>query len=345
MKTRVLKASGKSTPSRAISEAASVIKKGGLVAFPTETVYGLGANALNPKAVRRIFRAKKRPMDNPLIVHISSRKWLRHLAKEVPPMAQALAKRFWPGPLTMVLKKSAAVPAEVSGGLDSVAIRMPASRVALRLIKKAGVPIAAPSANIAGRPSPTCAKHVLRDLGGSIEAVIDGGSTKIGVESTVLDLTSNPPLVLRAGGITVEELEGVLGRVRLHPAVFGKIPAKEAAKSPGMKYRHYAPRAKLVLVEGTGKKLQERLQKIADGYLKRGYKVGIIVAGGKANYKASVVKRLGKTAKEAAKNLFRLLREFDEEKVDIIVAEPVCRKGLGLAVASRMKKAASKIIR
>src|SRR3972149_11870243 len=251
-KTLMLKVDPRKPEIQKLQIAAEFIKKGGLVAFPTETVYGLGADALNPKAVLALFEAKKRPLDNPPIIHVENPDDVKTLAKHVPHEAELLMKRFWPGPLTLVLERSRKVPDVTVAGLDTVAVRMPKHEVALALIRESGVPIAAPSANLAGKPSPTTAEHVLDDLNGRIDAVLDGGATCVGVESTVLDLTVCPPMVLRPGGTTFEALRKVLGEVELHPFVAAEkeIVAGET-RTPGVKHKHYAPKAKLILVEGS----------------------------------------------------------------------------------------------
>jgi L-threonylcarbamoyladenylate synthase len=336
MLTKIIKLNPKNPSIEDIKKAADVIKKGGLVAFPTETVYGLGADALNPSAVKKIFLAKNRPVDNPLIVHISKKSDLGFLGK-VTPKAKALIKRFWPGPLTLVVEKKPIVPKETSGGLNTVAVRMPSNKIASLLIKYAGVPIAAPSANLAGKPSPTKAKHVIEDLNGKVDMIIDGGKTNIGLESTVLDLTSHPPTLLRAGKITVEQIERTIGKIEIHSSVLGKRKKDLVAKSPGMKYRHYAPKAKLILVSEKSK-----IANLIKNYKKQGLRVGVLSF--KNSYDADFVKILSGDLKIAAKNLFSSLREFDYNKIDVIISESVDQKGIGLAIMSRLKKAASKII-
>jgi len=342
-KTIVLKVDVENPEIEAIRIAADMIKKGGLVAFPTETVYGLGADALNPKAVKALFRAKKRPLDNPPIVHVGNIQDVYRLVKEVSEKAEKLMKTFWPGPLTLIFKRSEIVPDITVAGLDTIAIRMPRHNVALTLIRESGCPIAAPSANLAGRPSPTTAQHVLEDLNGRIDVVLDAGPTKIGVESTVLDLTVDPPQILRPGGAPLEALKEVLGKVELHPvAVSEKKVHVDRARSPGMKHRHYAPKAKMVVVEGSLEAVVRRITELVDHYKQRKMKVGVLATDETfTSYKADVVKSLGsrKHLEEIAKNLFRLLREFDCEGVDIIIAESVPAEGLGLAVMNRLRKA------
>ncbi|MDH5794813.1 MAG: L-threonylcarbamoyladenylate synthase [Candidatus Bathyarchaeota archaeon] len=328
-----------------IRVAADAIRRGGLVAFPTETVYGLGADALNQKAVAQIYTAKKRPLDNPIIVHVASREEVYKLSESVPERANRLIDNFWPGPLTLVLKASKTVPKATTGGLDTVAMRMPSHTVALALIRESKVPIAAPSANLSGRPSPTTAEHVRQDLGGRIDVILDAGSTMVGIESTVLDLTVDPPQVLRPGGVPYEELGKILGRVELHPvAIADRRISVAQVRSPGMKHRHYAPRAQLMIVEGSLEAIIPKVQELTTRFLKKGKKVGILATDeSESRYSADVVKSLGsrKDLATTARNLFRLLREFDMEKVDIIIAEGIATEGLGLAVMNRLRKASS----
>jgi L-threonylcarbamoyladenylate synthase len=328
-----------------IQVAAEILQRGGLVAFPTETVYGLGADALNPNAVLGLFEAKKRPLDNPPIIHIENTSEVYKLALDVPKKAELLMKEFWPGPLTLVFRHSSIVPNVTVAGLDTIAIRMPKHKVALALIKQSNCPIAAPSANLAGKPSPTTAKHVYEDLNGRIDVILDGGRTSIGIESTVLDLSVDPPVVLRPGGITFEELKQVLSNVKLHPFVEAEkeLPL-EKVRSPGMKHRHYAPRAEVILVEGSVLAVTEKIREIADTYMLKGSKVGILATDETlAVYKADVVKSLGShfNLEVVAQNLFRLLREVDAENVDVMIAEGVPLEGIGLAVMNRLRKASS----
>jgi len=326
-----------------IELAAKTIRQGGLVAFPTETVYGLGADALNEKAVLDLFAAKNRPLDNPPILHVEDVKDVYKLAAHVPPKSERLMKQFWPGPLTLVFKRAAIVPEASTAGLDTVAIRMPKHKVALALIKASGCPIAAPSANLAGKPSPTTAKHVFEDLNGYIDIILDGGPTQIGVESTVLDMTVDPPMLLRPGGTSVEALKRVIGEVALHPFVAAEteIPT-EKARSPGMKHKHYAPKAPVILVEGPVLAVAGKIKELADEYKAQGKKVGVLASEETcAYYEVTAVRCLGRRrdVNAAAANLFRLLREFDAEKVDVIIAEGVPVEGIGLAVMNRLRKA------
>jgi len=344
-KTLVFKVNPKNPEIATIRKAACIIRNGGLVAFPTETVYGLGADALNAKAVLALFKAKKRPLDNPPIVHVGRPEDVYRLAVEVPAKAKILMRTFWPGPLTFVFKRSSIVPSVTVAGLDTIAVRMPKHNVALALIRESGCPIAAPSANLAGRPSPTMAEHVLEDLNGQIDAVLDAGPTKIGVESTVLDVTVDPPQILRPGGTPREALEAVIGKVELHPVAVAekKLPV-ERARSPGMKHRHYAPRAKLIVVEGELSATVEKVMELVNHYKNQNMRVGVLATDETVGfYGADVVKSLGSRSRldVIAKNLFRLLREFDVEGVDIIIAEGVPTEGLGLAVMNRLRKASS----
>ncbi len=348
METRLIKVNPRQPRRDKIHAAAEIIERGGVVAFPTETVYGLGANALNPGAVEKIFEAKGRPADNPLIVHIARKKGVYELAEEVSDKAEELMDRYWPGPLTLILRKSEIVPEITTGGLDTVAIRMPDHCVALSLISEAKVPIAAPSANISGTPSPTTAKHVMKDLNGRIDAILDGGPTRIGVESTVIDLTSDPPTILRPGGVTLEELQSVRGDIELRPTC-AKIRkgVKMKARSPGMKYRHYAPEAELILVEGDFNVVAREIQEIADASKKDGKRVGIIATEESAvRYKAEILKVIGSRNDLAtvARNLFETLRMLDERGVDVIIAEGFGSKGLGLCVMDRLRKAADRVV-
>lgn len=344
--TEILKVDPLEPEVHLIRIAAEIIRDGGTVAFPTETVYGLGANALNSEAVMKIFVAKNRPADNPLIVHVSSKKEAYALVEGVPEKAETLMDIFWPGPLTLVLKNSKAVSDVATGGLDTVAIRMPKHKVALTLIKESRVPIAAPSANLAGKPSPTMAEHVIQDLYGRIDAILDAGPTNVGVESTVIDMTTASPVILRPGGITREQLTKILGKVELHPAVLAekKFHARRV-RSPGMKHKHYAPNAKVVVVEGKElDRVVSKVQEFAYKYMRKGKKVGVLATDvSKFTYNADAVKSMGsrKDLAEIAKNLFRLLREFDEEKVDVVIAEGIPLKGVGLTVMNRLRKAAS----
>jgi len=344
MKTLVLKVDPQRPDKKKIDTAANLIRKGGIVAFPTETVYGLGADALNTKAVAAVFKAKKRPFDNPPIVHVSDLKDVYRLATDVPPRARRLMTEFWPGPLTLIFRHSKIVPDVTVAGLDTIAIRMPKHNVALALIEESDCPISAPSANLSGKPSPTTVEHVLEDLDGRIDAILDAGPTSIGVESTVLDLTVDPPQVLRPGGTPFEALKAIIEKVELNPVVtaervlpFGKT------RSPGIKHKHYAPDADVVVVEGELTDVIKKVNELTDFYRRRGSRVGVLCTNENAEYySADVVKSLGSRDDLAAiaHNLFRLLREFNAERVDVIIAEGLPLEGLGLAIVNRLRKAA-----
>ncbi len=326
-----------------LQKAAEVIKAGGLVAFPTETVYGLGANALDATAADRIYAAKGRPSDNPLIVHISSIDELYPLVSEVPASAEKLAERYWPGPMTLVLKKDPKIPDRTTGGLDTVAVRMPSDSVARAFIKLSGVPIAAPSANISGRPSPTIAAHVADDLDGRIDMIIDGGPVGIGVESTIIDLTGDTPTLLRPGAITLEMLTDTLGEVNIDPAIKGPLSEDEHPKAPGMKYRHYAPKADLTIVEGELKEVVSYINKKAEEAAGDGKRAGIICTDeSRSFYTGGIIKTVGTRYDEdtVAHNLFAVLREFDEEGVDVIFSESFPENDIGQAIMNRLSKAA-----
>jgi len=331
-----------------IQKAAQIIKRGGLVAFPTETVYGLGANALDKKAVRKIFTVKQRPLDNPLIVHIANKKDLVGLVKEIPKEVEVLAKKFWPGPLTIIFLKKEIVPDEVTAGGKTVALRIPKNKIALELIKAAGVPVAAPSANLAGKPSSTTAQDVFEDFGDRVDLILDGGKTKIGIESTVVDVTVNPPVLLRPGGVSFSELKKILKNLKLHPLILGKKTPEEVVKSPGMKYRHYSPKAQLILVKGKSKERISKIQKLINYYQKQKKKVGVMtVLENKDFYpQADLVLSVGsqKDLEKIGQNLFKALREFDRRKIEVILTEGLKEKGMGFAIMNRLEKAASKIL-
>jgi L-threonylcarbamoyladenylate synthase len=343
MKTQIIKVDSDNPDYAKIQSAADILRNGGLVAFPTETVYGLGADALNAEAVVRLFEAKKRPLDNPAIVHIADTEDVYPLVAEVPKKAELLMEQFWPGPLTLLFKRSQRVPSVSVAGLDTIAIRMPKHKVALALIKQSQRPIAAPSANLAGKPSPTTAQHVYEDLNGRIDAILDGGATSIGVESTVVDLSRDPPMLLRPGGTPFESLKKVLSDLRLHPFVLAEqeLPT-EKARSPGMRHKHYAPKAAVVLVEGDIEAVSAKILELFQTYRAEGKKVSVLATDETQNrYQATVVKSLGSRFNLAvvAQNLFGLLRMVDAEGVDVILAEGVPSEGLGLAVMNRLRKA------
>lgn len=342
METRLVKINNMEDCKKDMEEAGELIKAGELVAFPTETVYGLGGNGLLPDAAKKIYAAKGRPSDNPLIVHIAEYRALEEIAVNIPDKTALLANHFWPGPLTMIFEKSALVPYGTTGGLDTVAVRMPADEVARAIILAGGGYVSAPSANTSGRPSPTTAMHVKEDLDGKIDMIIDGGSVEIGVESTILDMTVTPPMILRPGAITKEMLEEVIGEVTEDQAIVSD-KSKEAPKAPGMKYRHYAPKAKLMIIEGDTKEAVKAIRQVAFEQERLGYKVGIIATDETAEkYKRGIVKNIGTRENEytIAQNLYRVLREFDEEDVDYIYSEAFAMDGIGSAVMNRLKKAA-----
>lgn len=330
-----------------LDSAAQVLKSGGLVAFPTETVYGLGANALDTHAVEGIFRAKGRPSDNPLIVHIADTKDINTLAGTVPIVVPLLMDTFWPGPLTLVMPKSEKIPPIITAGLDTVGIRIPSHPIALALIRKAGIPIAAPSANSSGRPSPTLAKHVMEDLAGKVDIIIDGGSTNVGVESTVLDTTSEPPVILRPGGVTMEQLQRLLGKVDSDPTLNMADSGNISPRSPGMKYRHYAPNAALLLLQGPIERVAAEISRRAELYHKEGGSVGILATEETAAlyepslYSYCKILSLGsrKNPESLAANLFRCLRDFDQNGVSFVLAETPEISGIGQAVMNRLLKA------
>ncbi len=343
--TLLLKVDSENPEPAIIQTAAEIIRRGGLVAFPTETVYGLGADALNPEAVLALFEAKKRPLDNPPIVHVSDPKEVHRLVLEVPPKAKVLMDKFWPGPLTLIFKRSINVPKVTVAGLDTVAIRMPKHKVALELIRQSQCPIAAPSANLAGKPSPTTAQHVFEDLNGRIDVILNGGASNIGVESTVVDLSVDPPMLLRPGGTPFEALKNVLGDLDLHPFVKAEQELSlKHIRSPGMKHKHYAPKAEVILVEGKVTAVTAKIKLLTEFYRAEGKKIGVLATDEThIAYRADVVKSLGSRSNLAtvAQSLFRLLREVDAENVDVIIAEGVSSEGLGLAVMNRLRKAAA----
>ncbi len=327
-----------------LGEAAQIIKEGGLVAFPTETVYGLGADGLKEEAAKKIYAAKGRPSDNPLILHIADVEALEELSSKVPQSAYDLAAKFWPGPLTMILNKSEKVPYGTTGGLNTVAIRMPNDPIALALIEKSGAYIAAPSANTSGRPSPTTAKHVMDDLSGKIDMVVDGGQVGIGIESTIIDLTGECPTILRPGYITKSMLEEVVGEVRLDAAILKENKDKNLRpKAPGMKYKHYAPKGDLTIFEGNMEHIIDKINELTNENISKGETVGIIATTEtRDRYKQGVIKTVGTRSDEltVAHGLYAVLREFDDLGVNIIYAESFEEYELGQAIMNRLLKAA-----
>ncbi|SCG81843.1 putative protein ywlC [Proteiniborus sp. DW1] len=325
-----------------ILEAAKIISDGGTVAFPTETVYGLGANALDEKAIEKIFTAKGRPQDNPLIIHISDVTQLQELVEDIPQHAYILMEKFWPGPLTLIFKRTNKVPDRITGGLSTVAIRMPAHNIALELIRHSQLPIAAPSANTSGKPSPTNSSHVMNDLSGKVDMIIDGGNTGVGLESTVLDISGDVPTILRPGGITIEDLLDVLPKVEYDKAI-EMSNENIIPKSPGQKYKHYSPDANMIIVKGNVEEIVKKIMKLCKEYEAQGMNVGIMATKQTFDkYENDNILVVGDRSfpETIASNLFNVLRRFDEKKVDIIIAEAVEEKGIGIAIMNRMKKAA-----
>ena len=331
------------TDENAVKTAAELIRAGEVVGMPTETVYGLAANALNGEAVKKIFLAKGRPQDNPLIVHIADFDRIYDLCPAVPPQAKQLAEAFWPGPLTMIFPKKDIVPYGTTGGLDTVAVRMPVDPVANCLIHLAGVPIAAPSANTSGRPSPTKAEHVIEDMDGKIEMIIDGGAVGIGVESTIVDVSGEIPTLLRPGAITIEMLRETLGQVDIDPVILGPVSGDIKPKAPGMKYRHYAPKADMTLVEGDMDKVVAYINEQTKKAEAEGKKVGIICTEESQDmYQGGNLEVIGSREHEetVAHNLFAVLRDFDDRQVDCIFSESFSEDQLGQAIMNRLCKAA-----
>ncbi len=326
-----------------IREAGRIIREGGLVAFPTETVYGLGGDALQRESSKRIYAAKGRPYDNPLIVHICRWEDIGKISIAIPAAAEELAKRFWPGPLTMILQKSDAVPPETTGGLSTVAVRMPENKIALALIRAAGGYIAAPSANISGKPSPTIAEHVREDLDGKIEMILDGGPVGIGLESTIIDLTEGKPTILRPGYITKEMLEEALGtEVGVDRALLDENSG-QAPKAPGMKYRHYAPNGELTIVSGEPDAVTAAICRLSRERIQAGEKVGIICTDEtRGFYEADCIASMGARADEdsIARHLYAVLRQFDALHITYIYSEAFSDKGVGQAIMNRLLKAA-----
>ncbi len=321
-----------------IALAGEIIKNGGLVAFPTETVYGLGASAFNPDAARKIYAAKGRPSDNPLIVHICDKAQLSEIAESITPDAQSVIDAFMPGPITIILKKNLLIPDAVTAGLKTVAVRYPSNETACRLIRAAGVPIAAPSANLSGKPSPTDVSHVIEDMTGRIDAIIDGGRCDVGVESTIVDFTDEPPVILRPGGVTYDDLKKVVPTIKIDKNILRSIGADEVPKSPGMKYKHYAPNAEVTVIEGEKENVQRKIKELLSD--NEGKIAGVLAMYG-ADYDNAVILSAGESNKEYAKNLFSALREFDRLGVEKVYAEFCEKDGYGLAVKNRLYKAAA----
>lgn len=342
MNTKIIQIDEEDIDPAAMEEAGCIIRSGGLVAFPTETVYGLGGDALNETSSQKIYAAKGRPSDNPLIVHIAEWKDLGKIVDKIPEEAGKLAERFWPGPLTMIFKKAACVPYATTGGLDTVAVRMPSNKIARALIRVSGGYVAAPSANRSGRPSPTRAKYVIEDLAGRVDMILDGGASDIGLESTIVDLSGDVPVILRPGYITEEMLAQVIGNVEVDKGILdsdSRIPPK----APGMKYRHYAPKGSLFIVEGPEKQVTDYINKELGIQQAEGKKTGVIaVRETVSGYQADSVKCAGsrEDEEEIAKHLFDILRELDDEGIQVIYAEAFDNHGVGYAIMNRLLKAA-----
>lgn len=343
MNTKIYTLNEENIDTNIIKEAGEVLKKGGLVAFPTETVYGLGGDALNPDSSKKIYAAKGRPSDNPLIVHISNLRALGKIVKDIPSDALKLADKYWPGPLTMIFNKNDVVPKETTGGLETVAVRMPSNKIARALIDASGGYIAAPSANLSGRPSPTVAKYVIEDMDGRIDIILDGGESDVGLESTIVDFTEGKPMILRPGYITQKMLEEALSeRVEWDKAIID-ADSKTPPKAPGMKYRHYAPKGELVIVEGNKEDVIKKINELTNEDKNNNLKTGVIATEEtKDYYNADLVKSAGHKDKEneVAHHLFRILREFDEENIQKMYSESFKSDGVGAAVMNRLLKAA-----
>lgn len=343
MKTLMRKVDAEHPDAAILAEAAEILKQGGLVAFPTETVYGLGGNGLDGSACKKIYEAKGRPSDNPLILHISQISELYPIVREIPETAKKLSDAFWPGPLTMIFPKSENVPAEATGGLDTVAVRFPSHPVAMALIRAAGLPIAAPSANASGKPSPTRASHVAFDLDGRIDMILDGGAAEWGLESTIVDVSVTPPMILRPGAITKEMMEEVVGEVCVDPAILQKPAADLKPKAPGMKYTHYSPKAEVYLVRGNLEAVQKKINALAKKDMAEGKHVGVLATEESKNgYHATTVLSVGSRGhlEEVGANLFKMLRKFDFLDTDIVYAEVFPLEGEGMAIMNRLQKSA-----
>ena len=343
MNTKIIILEEEKLDKGAIKEAAGAIREGKLVIFPTETVYGLGANALDSNAVKKIFEAKGRPQDNPLIVHISDFDEIKPLVKQVPDAAKKLMNEFWPGPMTLILPKADIIPNTTSAFLPTIGIRMPSNIIARELIREAGVPIAAPSANISGRPSPTDVERCIEDMDGKVDYILGGRMCDIGVESTIIDCTVDPICVLRPGGITIEMLRKIDPKAYIDPAIMKKPDKDFKPKAPGMKYRHYAPKAHVKIINGDLQKTIAKINEMVQNYIDENKKVGIMATDEtKSLYINGLIKSLGsrKNMISISKNLFETLRSFDDEKVDIILSEGFEENGVGVAIMNRLKKSA-----
>ncbi|MDR5587726.1 MULTISPECIES: L-threonylcarbamoyladenylate synthase [Clostridium] len=342
MNTNIIKINNIIDDEEKMKEAAQIIKNGGIVAFPTETVYGLGSDALNEDAVKKIFIAKGRPQDNPLIVHVASKN-IENLVEDIPEIAQKLIDKYWPGPLTLILKKKSIIPNMTSANLDTIGIRMPNNEIALKLIEMSNTVIAAPSANISGRPSPTDVERCIEDLSGRVDCIVGGNKSDIGLESTILDCTVNPPLVLRPGGITLEMLKQIDNKIEIDGAIMKKSTGDLKPKAPGMKYRHYAPKAKVKIISGERKKTIEKMKEMVDYYIDNNKKVCILtIQENEKEYNKGIKVVLGSRENllMVAQNLFESLRKCDDLGADVILAEAYEEKGVGIAIMNRLNKAA-----
>ena len=342
MDTKIVKLKGSDDFLKELENLGKIIRDGGLVAFPTETVYGLGADACNDEAVKSIYKAKGRPSDNPLIVHFSDVSEIEEYVESINDGAKKLFQKFSPGPITVILKKTDKISDLVTAGLDTVAVRIPSDEVARAFIKACGVPVAAPSANLSGKPSPTTARHVIADLDGRVDAIICGYDCTVGLESTVIDMSGEIPQILRPGGITYHQIKEILPSVIIDKHILKSVEENEKPKCPGMKYKHYAPDAEVIVIEGDIERVREKISELLKEHKDK--KCGVMTMG-KTLYDADAVINAGETNKEYAKNLFRVLREFDEEGVDIVFAEFFYDDGFGLAVKNRLyKSAGNKVI-
>ncbi len=343
METKLVKVNSENPEKEILEEAAEILKNGGLVAFPTETVYGLGANGLDACACKKIYEAKGRPSDNPLILTIGDVSGLYPIVGRVTENAQKIIDAFWPGPITLVLPKAECVPPEVTGGLDTVAVRYPSNKIARELIKTAGIPVAAPSANSSGKPSPTRASHVIFDMDGKIDMIIDGGAAEWGLESTILDVSADKPVLLRPGAVTREMIEKVVGEIDVDPAVYSRPSADIVPRAPGMKYKHYSPAARVILVSGERQRVIDKInEKVAEDSAK-GYKVGVMATVQTENsYKCDNILVVGDREKPETigANLFKILRKFDFIGADIVYSEVFEEDGEGAAIMNRLNKAA-----
>ena len=344
MQTKLVKITNAAAQTQEFAEAGKILREGGLVAFPTETVYGLGADGLNGEACADIYRAKGRPSDNPLILHVANREMVDIAAADVTPLAEKILAAFCPGPITMILPKSEAVPDSITGGLGTVGVRMPDNDIARAMIHAAGTPIAAPSANISGRPSPTTAAMVASDMDGRIPMILDGGPCRFGVESTIVDCTGDTAVILRPGAVTREMLEEVCGKVELDPALVG---AHTVPRAPGMKYTHYAPKAPLTLLHGKRERLAEAFGKKIHEEKELGHTVGLVVSKELAEELATLVPQsliavYGSQGDYPviAANLYEALRSFDHKAADVLLGEATEEDGLGLAIMNRFRKSA-----